>query len=97
MNATQQVRDLLRIHDLRLVGRIGADHLFVDGCDICPKPAVMLTETITLEGRGATHEGGIYCLGHGTAAVDLLMWQVMDEITVTVPAELVASYGALAA
>ncbi len=97
MNATDQVRDLLGIHDLRLVGRIGADHLFTDECDDCHRPAVIHTETLTAEGRGTAREGGIYCLDHGTTAVDLLMWQVMDEIAVTVPASLLAATNILAA
>lgn len=97
MTITEQVRELLDINDTRVVGRIGSDQLFADGCDDCPRFAVILTETVITLGRGVEREGGIYCFGHGMAAIHLLTGMDVDEIAVTVPASLLAAYNTLAA
>ncbi|BAD58837.1 hypothetical protein [Nocardia farcinica] len=91
MNTTQQVRNLLDTNDDRVTGHIGADHLFGDTCDECGAPSLLLTETRTPQGRGAIVAGGIYCLDHGIEAVDQLTWSDADQITVTIPAHLLAT------
>lgn len=72
--------------DSRITYRTGAPRLFGDTtrCDDCPKPAVLLTETITELPRGAEREGGQYCLGHGLPAIDLLTATPVDAIEVTI-------------
>jgi hypothetical protein len=97
MNATDQVRELLDTNDLRVTAHIGADVLFGDECDHCTRRAVILTETVIELAYGAIREGGIYCLNHGIAAVDDQTFGDATEINVTVPATLLAGYGALAA
>jgi hypothetical protein len=91
MNTTQAVRDLLDTSDTRVNGRIGNDALFTDRCDDCDLPATVLTETVLTLALGASREGGIYCLDCAIDAIDLLTDTAADEITVTVPASLIAT------
>ncbi|MBF6393885.1 hypothetical protein IU443_28560 [Nocardia farcinica] len=91
MTITEQVRQFLDTNDDRVTGRIGATRLFGDTCDECDEPSLLLTETRTPQGCGAIVAGGIYCLDHGVEAVDQLTWSDADQITVTIPAHLLAT------
>jgi hypothetical protein len=92
MNVTDQVRELLITDDPRVIARVGADALFDQECDHCNDEATLLVEIVTSVRRGAIREGHIYCLDHGTTAVDTLTWASdADEIAVTIPASLLAA------